>query len=50
MKYIVISYIPCEPDEPEIYDSYEEALEVVHHCATMQPGNHYEITEAGDPQ
>ncbi len=44
-KYKIITYIPAEPDEEEIYESEADALAEIENLVLMQPENHYEIVE-----
>ena len=47
-KYKILSYIPAEPEEEEIYESEANAMAEMEHLILMQPENHYEIVEVQD--
>tara|TARA_Y100000114_G_scaffold156871_1_gene185716 strand:- start:4974 stop:5141 length:168 start_codon:yes stop_codon:yes gene_type:complete len=47
-KYKIITYIPAEPEEEEIYESEADALAEIESLILMQPENHYEIVEVED--
>jgi len=48
MKYVIKSWIPCEEEEPEIYDSLEEAQIDLKELKGMQPENYYSIVECDE--
>jgi len=47
MAYVVVAYLRVEPDpdEQEIFDTYEEALAVKEQLEEMQPEDIFEIEE-----
>ena len=47
-KYKVNAYLLVEADEPEIYNTKEEAEMEAAHCRYLQPENKYEIEEIED--
>jgi len=45
MAWVIKSYIPVEPEDPEIYPSKEDAEKDLESLNLMQPENIYEIEE-----
>ena len=45
MAWIIIAYIPVEPEAPEIYATREEAEKDIESLNLMQPENFYEVEE-----
>jgi len=45
MAWVIKSYIPVEADDPEVYDTKEDAEKDVESLSLMQPENIYEIEE-----
>ena len=48
IKYVIKSWIPAECENPQIYDSMEEAVTDLTQLQLMQPENRYEIEEKQD--
>ena len=48
MKYTVKAWIPVEADDPELYDTREEAEKAIADQLCMQPENKYEVEEIED--
>ena len=49
MAWVIKTYIPVEPDDPEIYATREEAEKEVESLSLMQPENIFEIEEVERP-
>jgi hypothetical protein len=45
MAWIIIAYIPVEPEDPEIYATREEAEKDIESLSLMQPENIYKAEE-----
>ena len=45
MAWIINTYIPVEPEDPEVYATREEAEKDVESLSLMQPENIYQIEE-----
>jgi hypothetical protein len=45
MAWIIKSYIPVEPEDPEVYATEEDAKKDVESLSLMQPENIYEIED-----
>ena len=43
MSYIIKCWIPIEPEDPEVYETYEEAHPDLEQLELMQPENIYKI-------
>jgi hypothetical protein len=46
MAWIIKTYIPVEPEQPETYETKEEAEKEIESLSLMQPENIYEIEQA----
>ena len=45
MAWVIKSYIPVEPEDPEVYATKQDAEKDVESLSLMQPENIYEIEE-----
>jgi hypothetical protein len=45
MAWTIKAYIPVEPEEPEVYTRWEEAVVNMESLRLMQPENIYQVQE-----
>ena len=48
MPYMIKCWIPVEADEPQIYETEEEAGQDYEQAVLMQPENKYEVVECDE--